>query len=296
MQPTPAQQLNPQVSPHTDPHDDIVAILRNGTSRPTLDPSELRVDRADRPAAAAPAPAVEPELRPARSNDNRTLKAPAAGPRRGNRFLRFLLTVCFGVAVTVGWQSYGEAARRWLVTQVPQLAAILPVETPSETVSEQAGTAPAEATEEAAAPEQAAAATDTAAAAPPAASAPAESAAPVQAAAPPPDLTPAIEGMSREIVSLRETIEELKTSQQQMGRELAKAVEKIGEQETRRRTAAPTPTPRPAAQPTRSPAPPPPPPQAVARPQPLMPPPPSSTYSPGQPYIPSSPRPPATLP
>ena len=42
--------------------------------------------------------------------------------RRGSRgFARFLLAICIGVAATLAWQSYGDAAKQVIATSAPEL-------------------------------------------------------------------------------------------------------------------------------------------------------------------------------
>jgi len=42
--------------------------------------------------------------------------------RRGSRgFTRYLLAICIGVAVTLAWQSYGDAAKQVIATSAPEL-------------------------------------------------------------------------------------------------------------------------------------------------------------------------------
>jgi hypothetical protein len=36
-------------------------------------------------------------------------------------FMGFLITLCIGVAATLGWQSYGDAAREMIASSHPQL-------------------------------------------------------------------------------------------------------------------------------------------------------------------------------
>jgi hypothetical protein len=42
------------------------------------------------------------------------------------RFPRFFIAVVIGISATLGWQSYGEAAREIVVEQIPTLASLLP--------------------------------------------------------------------------------------------------------------------------------------------------------------------------
>lgn len=298
MPSTPAERTEPQA----DPHDDIVAILRGGGPRMAHDPSELHIDAADRVAAAPPRREIPLQVEPL--NDNRTAAAPVAPARPRRRVLRFLLAVGFGVAATVGWQSYGEAARQALATWVPQLAVPAPEQTETAAAtdaSEPVQLATASETSTAAAGALATPATGETAAAPAQAVPAQAAAAPAEPAA---DLAPLIEGMSREIASLRQAIEQLKADQEKMGRDITRTVEKTvdkavekaaAEPEPKRRVA--TPAPRPVAAPARNTAPPPPPParQIASERQIMMPPPPMRTQLPPDPDYVYAPRPPMPL-
>src|SRR6266850_1198118 len=44
-----------------------------------------------------------------------------ARPPPRKRFSRFLITFCIGVAATLAWQSYGDAARQIIASSYPQL-------------------------------------------------------------------------------------------------------------------------------------------------------------------------------
>ena len=58
--------------------------------------------------------------------------------RRGSRgFVRFLLAICIGVAATLAWQSYGDAAKQVIATlETPQTASV--VQTATENVAPKA--------------------------------------------------------------------------------------------------------------------------------------------------------------
>jgi hypothetical protein len=277
----------PHVDPHSDPHDDIVAILRSDSApRSAHDSSELHVGLADRIAPAKPVPM--PELGPPASalRDNRALPR-----KRGGGFMRFVLTVCVGIAATVAYQAYGDTAREKLMAMAPELLGSSPVQAEDANATGQQTTAEAQPAAEAepAQPEQAAPAAEATSA--PATTAAAPQAAPPQATSP--DLAPLIEGMSREIASLRESIEQLKTSQRQMSRDLAKAAEEPKETKQRKQATAPPPPP-PAARPVAERLPP--------QPRQISPPPQQQVYIPPPPPRQSldepvyTPRPPRPLP
>jgi uncharacterized phage infection (PIP) family protein YhgE len=46
-------------------------------------------------------------------------------------FTGFLITFCIGVAATLGWQSYGDAAREMIASSYPQLAWLAPKPAPN---------------------------------------------------------------------------------------------------------------------------------------------------------------------
>jgi hypothetical protein len=294
---------------------DLVAILDADPARIMLEPPDLHVDPVDRAMSlASTLPPPDPALRAA-PPPLKDAAAPASRPRKasfGRSVVRGLLAIAVGAAATLGWLSYGEAAKQMFAAWAPQLVAAATAPAPDVKVAGQEAAPAAGAAQQAESPP---AATVTAATPPPPPVTPAAppQAAPVQAAAAP-DLTPKLEEMTREIASLRETIEQLKSSQQQLSRDLAKAIE---QQEPRRKSAAATP-PKPT---TRNPPPPPqpaytpPPPQrqvytpprdrdpvytsrrdeVYVDPPRVYTPPPPQVYVP-QPYEPGAPRPPRALP
>jgi hypothetical protein len=157
-----------------------------------------------------------------------------------------LLVVCAGIAATAAWHAYGAVVKQRLAEIAPQFlpAAIVPgqVATPLETQKEGAqATASSLAHDAAAAPIESSSGPDTAALPVP----------PAQAT--PPDVAQSIETMTREIASLKQTVEQLQISQQQLSRDIAKN----NEQEARRKPGVQTakPAPRLQSQPKRTPTP-----------------------------------------
>jgi flagellar motility protein MotE (MotC chaperone) len=64
--------------------------------------------------------AVYDRLRAIDNQTKRTLESQAK--RRGSRgFARYLVAICIGVAATLAWQSYGEAAKQVIATSAPEL-------------------------------------------------------------------------------------------------------------------------------------------------------------------------------
>jgi hypothetical protein len=58
-----------------------------------------------------------------RAIDNQTKRTPESqAKRRGSRgFVRYLVAICVGVAATLAWQSYGETAKQIVATRAPEL-------------------------------------------------------------------------------------------------------------------------------------------------------------------------------
>jgi hypothetical protein len=222
---------------------------------------------------------------------------PSPGGRPWRRVARFLLAACIGVAATLAWQSYGDAARQMIASSVPPLGWLLlpPPAIDPTPGSEIAVEQPNPSAIQASVPPPASAQAATAA-----------STAPETAAsAPSPELRQQLETMVHELAGVRQSVEQLSAGQEQIASDIAKL--QAAEQDIRRRVAALPP----AAAPTvHKPAPPPqvapqssiaPPPLPQAAPQsstaPLPPPPsaPQSSAVPLPPTPPEPPRPPMPL-
>ena len=293
MQSTPNQR---QTDPYADPHDDVLVArideelskLAHDAMRDPLDPqTHMGSDFSAGPAV----PPVDTTFRPAAVNQG---LRPSFGVRAIRAFIGFLLAVCIGVAGVV-WQAYGDAAKQMIARWTPQLVATSspPPENPG--LSEQPNPPAVQANAAKAVPPQPA----------PPAQAAAEGVAPAAAA---PESAVLLESMARELASARQEIEQLKASQGQMSRDLAKSSEakasqakayeakaslakasqtrasqtRASEQNLQPRISALPP--RSAAAPVRRPLPPSyPPPQAAAAP--VLPPAPA-------PYVPRQPEPP----
>ncbi|TKT71663.1 hypothetical protein YH63_009690 [Afipia massiliensis] len=243
------------VDPHADPHDAIVAQLRELAPRIVHDPSKVHApSEVNVTPAPSPEPASEPPLHTAPLNDN---VGDILNPAPRGKLARGVvgLIVCAGIAAAAAWHSYGDEAKQRLSHLVPQLLAGTTAPTQSADAAEsQDTTSQITASEPAAesAPSQ-----DTAAAAPTpaepatAASTPAAETPPTPAALTP-ELAQSIETMAREIASLKQTVEQLQAGQQQLSRDVAKAAE----HEVRRKPAAkPAAAPRPQRASTSAPAP-----------------------------------------
>jgi hypothetical protein len=83
--------------------------------------SEFSADR--RPTKSS----VGPNLQPADlKNDWFPSERPSLANRASRALARFLITVCIGVAGTLAWQSYGDAAREMIASASPQLGWLAP--------------------------------------------------------------------------------------------------------------------------------------------------------------------------
>jgi hypothetical protein len=60
-----------------------------------------------------------------RSADRKS-KQPSLGKRASRGLAHFLIVFCIGIAVTLGWQSYGDAAREMIAKSSPQLGWLAP--------------------------------------------------------------------------------------------------------------------------------------------------------------------------
>jgi hypothetical protein len=130
-------------------------------------------------------PSVGPTLRPADlKNDWFPSQRPSLANRASRALARFLITLCIGVAGTLAWQSYGDAAREMIARASPQLAWLAPQAAPV------ARTAP-------------------------------DPIAPTAPAAPSPDQQQ-INAMSLGLAAVRQTVDQLAASQEQMTRDITK--------------------------------------------------------------------------
>jgi hypothetical protein len=205
-----------------------------------------------------------------------TFRASATNPVRGQRsksVMRVLVVFLFALVSAVGaaaWQVYGDDAEQMVANWIPHIT--LRSAPPAEGAAATEPPAAPAATVAAAAPAQ------------PAAAAP-ESAAPAAA----PDTAQLLQSMTRDLASLgqqveqmKASIDELKTRQEQMSREIAKA----SESGLRPKVTAPA-VPPPAARAARAVPPP-----AAHRPAPALPPRQAAPYAPAPAAAPSMPPPP----
>ncbi len=203
-------------------------------------------------------PPFEATLRPAAvNNDQLPSDRPSLGRRAVRTFARFLLVAGIGVAATLAWQSYSEAAKQMIASWAPQLgwSSSLTLTNPSpdpEVAAKQPSPSAVEATADAA---------------------PAPPLAQTATAGPSPELA---QQLARDLATVRQGVDQLTVSQEQMARDIAKL--QAAEQDIRHKISASPP--RPAASPARKPVPTLPPPQPAPRlssalPPPALPPPPS---------------------
>jgi hypothetical protein len=76
-------------------------------------------------------PSVDAPLRSADlKNERFPSKRPSPGKRVSRALARFMITFCMGVAATLAWQSYGDAAREMIASSSPQLGWLAPRVTP----------------------------------------------------------------------------------------------------------------------------------------------------------------------
>jgi hypothetical protein len=87
---------------------DASAASKKGASTFDTLPSEFSADLSTRPSRDA------------------MIKRPSLGKRASRSLTHLLIIFCFGVAATLAWQSYGDAARGMIATSWPQLAWLAP--------------------------------------------------------------------------------------------------------------------------------------------------------------------------
>jgi hypothetical protein len=229
--------------------------------------TEEQLSRLERDAARHPSD--HPQTRMNRSRPAVSSNRPSLGGRAARGFIGLSLVACIAVAA-FAWQSpsYGDAARQVIARWAPQLVSILSLTLEKPGISAQPSSSTIQsATAKTASPQP----THLAQTAP-------EGVAPT-AAALPPELTELLQSMARDLTTVGQRIEQLKTSQEQMARDNANLAEqlKAGREEMARviamvseqnlRPKIPAPLPRPAATPTRKPVPTLPSPRAAAQPQ-----------------------------
>jgi hypothetical protein len=239
-----------QTDAHADPHDFVPVALAvgepaspaNDTAPHPLDPLRGPLLRmASDFSASRPIAAVDTAFRPAVA-DTIQIAGDRPMPRGGlgRAFAGFVLALV-GVAATFVWQSYGDTAERLMARWAPQ--AVLTAWQPLKTIGLPAQPSP---------PPVAAATANTAPAQPlalppaPAAQTAPQDIAPT-AAALSPEITQQLQAMAHDLATVAQGLAQLKASQDQMARDIAK----LAEQDMRRKVSAALP--RPAAAPARKP-------------------------------------------
>jgi hypothetical protein len=218
-------QTMPNPKPTDDPHDILVVAPGVAVMVPTDEelsklahslrhPSNPQAPTAPGPSLAPNVPPVDTTFRPAAAGDVTT------GGKAARTLTAALLVVACTGGASIAWQSYGDAAEAMIVRWAPQrVLALLPLEKPAqaaqpappavETAAANADPAPA-----------GAAAESVAAGVAPAATTPSAETAPS-----PGSMANELASARQEIVQLKASIEELKASQQQMSRDIAKTSE-----------------------------------------------------------------------
>jgi hypothetical protein len=254
-------KLSPaQADPHHEGHDGDVALLEpKDWTEAEAALSKLAHVAADRrrPTAgsdfsAGPRvtePSLDATLRPAGLNPGPSpTDRPSLGRRTSRSLSRFLVTVCIGVAVTLAWQSYGDAARQMVASTAPQLSWLLSPPAMNAPSGDEIGVEqPSPPAVQASAPQSASA--QAGAVAPPAS----ETAASTAPAAPSPELQQQLATMAHDLATVRQSVEQLAAGQEQMARDIAK-LQTAGQDIRRRISALPPPA---AGTPVHKPVPPP---------------------------------------
>lgn len=78
----------------------------------------------------AATPSADATLHPAELRNDGFLSRRPLGKRASRALARFLITFCVGVAATLAWQSYGDAAREMIASSSPRLGWLAPQAAP----------------------------------------------------------------------------------------------------------------------------------------------------------------------
>src|SRR6516225_11940264 len=175
---------------------------------------------------------------------NRLLAIEKQTKKRSSRgFTRYLLAICIGVAATLAWQSYDEAAKQLFATKAPELGWSPETKQMIANWVEELGWTKPPATHESTAARSFA--TETPQAAPVPQTAPAAVAPSVPVA---PSIDPAeVHQIAMDLTALRQTVAQITASQDQMAREVARL--QAADQEILGRIPEPPPPPPIAAAP-----------------------------------------------
>jgi hypothetical protein len=86
--------------------------------------------RSDLRAGRRPLKAPIHSLHPSRANDREVASdRPSLSRRMLRRLTRFAIAALIGVGVTLGWQSYGDAAKEMVIARIPSLVLLLSTST-----------------------------------------------------------------------------------------------------------------------------------------------------------------------
>lgn len=211
----------------TDPHDAIVAQLRDLAPRINHEPSHTKETH---PTTEASQPVSESLSQAAPVNNSVDTLLKTIPRSRSNRgILKILLAICAGVAATTAWHSYGEETKQKLSHLIPQLLMEAPAfiqgataDKPQDTAAAQAA-APEPTAEE---PAQRAATVTPEPSTPSADPVTTPTQAPPTLAALPAETAQLLETMASDIAALKHAVDELRTNEQQLRRETAMAAER----------------------------------------------------------------------
>ena len=192
---------------NTHQHSGEIKAVEEALSRVLQEATAIASDRRTDMAGSAlrvAGPSIDATLHSAELKDDRFQRVRPSFARRASRALaRFLITFCIGVAATLAWQSYGDAAREMIASSSPQLGWLAPQAAPV------AQTAP-------------------------------DMIAPAAPAAPSPDRQQ-LNAMSLGLAVLRQSVDQLAAGQEQMTRDIAKL--RAAEQDILDKISAPPPRP-----------------------------------------------------
>ena len=149
--------------------------------------------------------------------------------RRGSRgFARYLVAICIGVAATLAWQSYGDAAKQVIATSAPEFGWSPGAKQMIASWVQQLGWTKSPAGSE-------------------------KQVAPVAQTAPAaPSIDPGqVQQMARDLATLRQTVEQFAAGQDQMARQITRLESAVAEVIVK----MPAPPPQPPAAPARKPTP-----------------------------------------
>jgi hypothetical protein len=106
--------------------EDLSRVLQEATAIA----SDRRTDMAGS-ALWATGPSIDATLHSAELKEDRFQSVrPSFGRRASRALARFLITFCIGVAATLAWQAYGDAAREMIASSFPQLGWLAPQAAP----------------------------------------------------------------------------------------------------------------------------------------------------------------------